>query len=260
MRIPAQSELSAIQKALRNFLLRGRISRSVFEWDSIKDACDSRMMRASYIFLTVIPLATKALLPIQGTIAVPFLNRELQVAIALPFTWWLLFIAACFGSLAGIVYAIRCPSLIKRFPDFPTYEGSKRGTRMLARTVDEIVGRVAKGYVVPYAKAKDSLMAKQMDEITAGEPFSGVVVGGRNAQLMVFREYVPWSEDTVGVDIAMSEGRVTPELFYFVHDGAKRSRPFSRALATGAIYCAYGCFAFIALQSALTVINYVLRG
>lgn len=193
-------------------------------WDTIKGYGATKALKTSYLFLFIVPVLARALVSMPETVTIPVWGKTFEIAIALPFSWVLLFISACLASLGNIIYAIMCPSIIKEFSDFPSFNAAQRDGTYLRRPVRQLA---------------------LVSDIT---DIMGQLKSVRDLYNNVPIEFQRLERTMNGdAEILSSE-------FYFVRDAANLGRPLARLLASLAYFGAFICLGIIAVQN----INYVV--
>lgn len=96
-------------------------------WRTLKGIADSAAVKSSFIWLLVIPLLAKALEKINDNMQFNFFGNEIVITTTLPFSWQHLFWAACWFSVANIIYLLRCPELVKTYKTFTDFEADGKG-------------------------------------------------------------------------------------------------------------------------------------
>lgn len=76
-----------------------------------------------YIWLFLVPIASKALANIGNTANIQVFSHEFLITLSLPFSWKVFYFAAVFFTLATILFKFRCPRLIR---EHLTYESFNR--------------------------------------------------------------------------------------------------------------------------------------
>lgn len=99
------------------------------KWGSQRAFAKSGIVKTSAIWLIVVPLAAKTLSSLDDVIDMTIFGGLVSVTTALPFAWQLLFIAAVCFTIAGIVFSVFCPEIIKKYNDFSQFE-SEGKTRL----------------------------------------------------------------------------------------------------------------------------------
>ena len=106
-------------------------------WDTIKGLGQAKVLRASFIFLFLVPILAKLFVNLPEEITVPILNKTIVVPMALPFSWFLLFVSAIFASIGNLLYAAFCPNLIRDFRDYQAFDESKSCLLYTSDAADE---------------------------------------------------------------------------------------------------------------------------
>ena len=199
-------------------------------WDVLQSFGQSKVLRTSYFFLFLVPLLSKAIVKLPDTVVVPFFDRTFTISVQLPFSWYLLFVAAVFASVGNIVYAMMCPKLVKEFKDYSAFGKAQRGGDYLYPTL-----------------ARVSLL-------TLDSTISDKVESVRSL-------YCPDSEvsDESVMEVVTKTGTPPPDVFYFIRDSANFSRPLMRLLASVSYVIAFLCIVIIAVQNIISVIDVLAK-
>lgn len=211
--------------------LSSRLSQSpksvIWTWDTIKGFGKAKTLKTSYIFLFLVPVLARASINIPDSVTIPFWDKTLEIPLALPFSWIVLFVSACLASLGNVIYTVRCPKLVKQFTDYPSFEESKRDGTHLRSTIDLLA-----------LNRKESMRDKIED---------------------VQERYnmVPIQHEILAKTL---QGKIScdPAEFYFVRDAANLGRRRSRLIASIAYILAFICLGIIAVQNVCYVIQYYL--
>lgn len=91
------------------------------KWDKINRFGKNRILRSSYIWLFVVPMASKALSSVSDPVVFTGLSEGLRIHFTLPFSWVLFYFSAVFVSIANVVYEFACPDFIKKFNTFSEF-------------------------------------------------------------------------------------------------------------------------------------------
>ncbi len=103
-------------------------------WTKLRRWGNSRVLKSSYIFLLVVPIVAKLMAPFGGryVITVSWIDRPLEVDIALPFRWVIFYgMAVCFAA-GQFVYGFACPEIVKDYASFAEYRKSHKGFALIA--------------------------------------------------------------------------------------------------------------------------------
>lgn len=109
--------------------------RKTCTWDFLKAFGESRAFQSSYAVLFLVPTVARLIASIPDTLPNPA-GKPIHFAdFRLPFNWTMLFIAACFASVANVIYILRCRALVREFKDWPALERSGRTSGYLWPTI-----------------------------------------------------------------------------------------------------------------------------
>jgi hypothetical protein len=191
-----------------------------FKWTFVRSLADSRLVKTSYIWLFIAPITAKMLSSMDTVINLTVFNEIVQISTRLPFSWQLLFFAACSFSVANIIYSVFCPDIYKHYRNYSEF--TEQG-----RTLLEMHSAMKKMCIVGNGPS----VRKKYQKILSG----------------YFKHYCGW-EGEVGDKIetpAMdqfdnielsSKENVTNNAFYFVQTVANTHNWFAIALAC-LLYC-----------------------
>lgn len=132
-------------------------------WLDLEAWGNSKVLRSSYYWLFLVPIAAKGLSSLPSHISVPFWGRELALPTELPFSWQLLYFASvCFAG-ASFVFASHCPTLIKNFPSWNDFSKSGRTGSTLQTFVEAEIKRRPKQLMTPLLHAINRSKAEDGD-------------------------------------------------------------------------------------------------
>ncbi|MCJ8337591.1 MAG: hypothetical protein MJK10_03890 [Pseudomonadales bacterium] len=109
------------------------------KWSYARHLADSAIVKSSYIWLLVVPIAAKLLSNTEGSLGVIIFGETVDVPLSLPFSWQLFFYAAIVFSCANVIYTIRCPKTLKAYRSFQEYEKQGRDPLELSLEFKELV-------------------------------------------------------------------------------------------------------------------------
>ena len=135
---------------------------SLPKWDTLNALGKSRVLRSSYLWLIVVPIAAKALSSVENPIVLTGLGEGLVLSLTLPFSWKLFYFSSVSISVAGLIYSFRCPEIIRKFKSFGQYMSEVGGGTYLAN----YVGRPKLSDTVD---KNDRILSQFFWEIYAGE-------------------------------------------------------------------------------------------
>jgi len=95
-------------------------------WSSTTSLSKSKIVRSSYIWLFIVPLAAKFLSSLEDPMPVMLLGGIHNLELSLPFSWTYLFYAACAFSAANLLYAVFCPKILSEYKSFKEYHEQGR--------------------------------------------------------------------------------------------------------------------------------------
>lgn len=102
-------------------------------WDDLNRVGKSRLLQSSYVWLLLVPMAAKALSAIENPLILKGISDGLRIHVALPFSWHVFYFSAVSVSIAGVIYTLFCPKLIRSFSNYAEYRSEGRGQEYLLR-------------------------------------------------------------------------------------------------------------------------------
>ncbi len=110
-------------------------------WDKLRGLGRNRVIRSSYFWFVVVPIAANLMQPVPPELSVSLFGAHFSIATTLPFSWKLLFFAALFFALASLLFSWRCPTIINRYESYRGFrEAEHSGIELIAYT-DEFFSR-----------------------------------------------------------------------------------------------------------------------
>ncbi|QBZ83124.1 hypothetical protein GHNINEIG_01165 [Hydrogenovibrio crunogenus] len=92
------------------------------KWSSQRTIANSRIVKTSVIWLFIVPFVAKLLSTIDDVIQLTIFEGSISISTVLPFSWQLLFFAAISFTIAGIIYSIACPEIVKNYENHAQFE------------------------------------------------------------------------------------------------------------------------------------------
>lgn len=100
-------------------------------WDDLNRFGKNRLLQSSYAWLFVVPMVAKALRAIDDPLILTGISEGLRIHLTLPFSWQVFYVSAVVVSIAGAIYALVCPDLIRKFNTFAEFRAEERGLEYL---------------------------------------------------------------------------------------------------------------------------------
>jgi hypothetical protein len=100
-------------------------------WQTLKPAFNPIIAKILVPWFALLPLALKVLRDVPEKI--PILTGTASfLTLSLPFKWWLLWWASFFYTIAVVLFVVRCPNFIKKYPGYANYIDVKHSPRWIA--------------------------------------------------------------------------------------------------------------------------------
>jgi len=110
----------------------------LIKWSSQRAIANSRIVKTSVIWLVIVPFAAKLLSSIDDVVNLTVFGASVSITTILPFSWQLLFFTSIFFSIAGLVYSIFCPVLVKKYESFTQFESDGKSRLQVNAALKEI--------------------------------------------------------------------------------------------------------------------------
>lgn len=97
-------------------------------WNGFRSVGESRILRSSYVWLVIVPIAARVLEAVRSPLNFTVLGAPITVNVDLPFSWKAFFFASVAFTVASLVYVLRCPTFVREHKDFAdfTSKGKKQ--------------------------------------------------------------------------------------------------------------------------------------
>ena len=95
----------------------------MFSWEAISRFGKSQVLATSYIWIVIVPVLAKLLTQLESPVM--FFGQSIELI--LPFSWQVFYFSAVLIALAGVVYHLRCPPIIKNFSSLSDYQDQNKG-------------------------------------------------------------------------------------------------------------------------------------
>jgi hypothetical protein len=207
------------------------------KWTSQISLANSKIIKSSYIWLLIVPLAARALSSIDKVINLTMFGATLEISTALPFSWQLLFIAACFFTIANVIYNIFCPGMVKIYDNFSEFEAHGKTRMQINSAFKDIIWKNNKfGVKLEYVDELSSYFKHYKD----GKERSKIELD-RGAQALFD-------------DVANTLGK-NSNAFYYVFSVLNRHNTCAIWFSFIGYFLGLGCIAIIAIQNVIYVMG-----
>lgn len=114
-------------------------------WRSLKAWGNSRLIKSSYIWFVLTPIAARALASMPGQLSFNLLGATFTVDAELPFRWAVFYFMAFSYVIAQATYAWACPPEVKMYKDFRSFRSMHSGMRAFGLEVARSTKRARGG-------------------------------------------------------------------------------------------------------------------
>ncbi|HAS6505925.1 TPA: MFS transporter permease [Vibrio parahaemolyticus] len=87
-------------------------------WAVLKSVEDVRLVKSTYVWLVVVPIAVKLLSKLGDTVTITVAGQPLTFDLVLPFSWQLFYLSALSFVLGNVVFLCFAPSIAKEFRNY----------------------------------------------------------------------------------------------------------------------------------------------
>ena len=117
------------------------------KWSSQRAMANSRIVKSSAIWLFIVPFAAKGLTSLEDVIELTIFGGKFNISTVLPFSWQLLFFSACSFTLAGIIYSMYCPNIVKLYENFSQFDADGKSRLQINTALREMVWDTSNGEI-----------------------------------------------------------------------------------------------------------------
>jgi len=132
--------------------LRAYVSENWLHWGGARYFGNSRLVKTSYFWFLFVPLVARWMAPFAGEQVLTILGTTFHVTIDLPFSWKLFWVMSVLFGTGQLVYAARCPKIIKRFSNYGEYRAAHVGTSVLAGMMELMRREADREMMVSFCK------------------------------------------------------------------------------------------------------------
>ena len=207
------------------------------KWSSQRSIANSKIVKSSAVWLVLVPLVAKILSSLDNVIELTIFNGVFKFSTALPFSWQLLFFSASFFTVAGLIYSLFCPDIVKLYENFTQFDSDGKTRLQINSALKKIVWDTSKGKIIssyiPIASKFFKLYTKHMVETEIKSEDNG---------------------NSLFEDVTKNEGK-NSNAFYYVYSV---SDIHGQNLITASLIFYIGgfiCIGIIAVQNVCFVIN-----
>lgn len=101
-------------------------------WRQLQSLSSSKPVQSSAFWVAFVPVSARLLQGVESVVNIELFAQHFTLHLALPFSWKILFFAACAFMLANLVVAIWCPQIVKQTKNYSDFIDQKRSASELA--------------------------------------------------------------------------------------------------------------------------------
>ena len=206
-------------------------------WSNLRAIANSKIVNSSAIWLIVVPLGAKVLEGVNDVVTFKVFSQSISLNTSLPFSWQLLFFAAIFFTIAGIMYAVFCPELVKQYPGYTKFQEDGNSRMQIMHALRKVTWNLKRQ--IP----KEEYMPHLLTYFQTYTKYSGITA-----------EEIRSNSFDLFDEVTSNEGK-NSNAFYYVHE-ISNSHTQTRIWIAFAFYMAgFAAIGLIAIQN----IGYVLK-
>ncbi len=100
-------------------------------WSGLRRFGTNRVIKTSYFWLAIVPIAAKFLLQLKQPFVFTLLGKEHTVWLDLPFSWYAFYFSAVAFAIGTALFDFFCPRMIKQYSSFGDFFRESSGAREL---------------------------------------------------------------------------------------------------------------------------------
>lgn len=125
---------------------RFRVSENIIKpytpyWSSLGRLGESAILKSSYVWFFVVPIMARFLMYVGPEVQFDLWGETRTFTLSLPFTWTVFFYSAVAFSVAGFVYSVFCPEIIREHRYFSDLGVKGRGEQYIIRVLRNLARR-----------------------------------------------------------------------------------------------------------------------
>jgi hypothetical protein len=135
-----------------------------FGWSKLRALGHNSIIKSSYIWLIIVPLAAKIFSALPETHTFRIFEANIIIHFRLPFSWVVFYFMALFFAIGQLIYSLKCPEILKNYANFSDYKKSGAGVLLILKYLEE--------YVIASTKNKLSSLKNELDDFLKRIPSS----------------------------------------------------------------------------------------
>lgn len=136
-----------------------------WRWEDYRDFFNITVFRYLVLWFSVVPVLASLLSGLKPPVTLKLGNNEFTLALALPFSWQLLWVSSLFFFLAIAVYRLRCPKFIRKYHDYSEYQSRGHDQRWIVWEIQRM-----KESGADLESFTDTLLKKQFGKVVTEVP------------------------------------------------------------------------------------------
>ncbi len=107
-------------------------------WSNLNKWGKNRVLKTSYFWFFLVPIAAKALSKIENTLDFYIYGQYLEIFFELPFSWIVFYFSAVAFSIASLIYQKYCPLMVREYNDYDDYKRTGRDSAYLISQANQM--------------------------------------------------------------------------------------------------------------------------
>ena len=230
---------------------RRTLPKSAFtwQWSTLNRFGQSSLLRTSYVWLFLVPIAAKAISEIKERMPLNVVGYKFDVLPGLPFSWTAFYFMSVSFAIATFVYSWRCPSIVRRYPSFAQFRDEGTSWK-------EIISSFVDLHRRPFHADEWAPLL-----VTEGLTFLGYFCGRDTVPVRTARGLHKNAKQfaVAMIDCEIREQAIA-DAFWYVQGRADAAEPSSRRTCTIAYIVGFGFFLFVMGQNCWYVLKHLIPG
>lgn len=227
------------------------MQRFIPNWSDLRAFGNNRLLRSTYFWIVFIPIVAKFLSSVEEIAHVTIFGHEFQLTLGLPFKWTLFFYGSLITAIGNVIYAMRCPSLVKDYETYLDYKDAGKGIDQLIRDFSTVLSRFYKS--IPGEHLQNHL--RSFSDRFCEPPAAGSDAANSLTRALAEIPDKPWSAVLAATRLRIIADRQA-DAFWSIREFVDQLSPLFRGGCAICYVLGLGCFLVVLLQNIWFVIKW----
>lgn len=246
-------------------LLRFAVEDSLaLSWSALNSLGRNRVLATSYFWFAFVPIAARVFDQLDSLLTFKLFGAQISMNTHLPFSWEMFFYAAVAFSVGGLIYNLRCPSIISKYDSLGDFRDEGKQARMLpaefVKNASSADGALCYEFLRRFTSRQLPPVSLSDDGDDYWNAMSEALIGSSTKKGRVPHSYFARQACLNAISEVEVRSEQEGEIFFFIRDHCDRLRLPSRILCTVSYTVGLILVGTVALQQFIFVLNYSLKG